>query len=60
MVFVLFKITVRDFWCYRLIHKFVKTRRVFIKTQRGKRQLSTGNAAALIGGLRQVYFCKAK
>jgi hypothetical protein len=32
----------------------------FIKTRRGKRQLSTGSAAALMWGSRQIYSCKAK
>jgi hypothetical protein len=32
----------------------------FIKTQRGKRQLSAWSTATLIRGLRQIYLCKAK
>jgi hypothetical protein len=53
------KITFRDFWCYRLIQKFIKIQEI-IKTQRGKRQLSTGNAAALICVLKQIYLRKTK
>jgi hypothetical protein len=32
----------------------------FIKTQKDKRQLSTGSTAALIRRLRQIYLCKVK
>jgi hypothetical protein len=32
----------------------------FIKTQRSRRQLSTGSTAALIWGLRQIFLCRAK
>jgi hypothetical protein len=47
--FCFVKITVRNFWCYRVIHDLSRQQE-FNKTQSGKRQLNTGSAAALLWG----------